>query len=282
MSLKVYRDDFIEMDKYKSAFQDEIESIVVDGAPWPISFDVDPKQPPRFSEFSYTDCLRGFYINTQSVEINCRLIEEASKNHCDDFTVLDGLREVIGDKYPLDPAEKIEGGYEIGFMVGQNMFDIVSTEIVARLAHEKNNFYMKLHPLTDEDFARRLAFHVGRHRLISNSITAYSLLRSADVVHTSTASELTMAAVIYDKPVRNMSNFFNESSGIYYPISRLLYSSENPRQVLNNIINCQFSGVILPGVTDIEKRIECYYNKAFELRESHGNISTKSNLVKES
>lgn len=278
--LSVFHDESIEMDKYESDFQKEIHDSIKVLSPWPTSYDVDSSQESKFSEFSYTDCLRGFFLNTQSVEMNCRLMQQASNVHCSDFTLLDSLKEIIGDKYVLEPSDTIESNYEIGFMVGQNMFDIVSCELVARLAHEKDNFYLKLHPLTEFEHARKIAFHVGWHRIIRNDVSAYELMKNADIVHTSTASELTLSAVITGKPINNISNFFNESSGVYYSISKLLYTSDDPRQVLNNIINCEFSGLLLPGVKNPIDRIKAYYDKALELRDIYGNLASKSSLVK--
>lgn len=277
----IENDKELRLKKNTTDFQRRVEKMVVEKSPWPISYDVDSAQPTKFTEFSYTDSLRGIYVNTQSLEINCRIIEKASKVACSDFTILNALEKIIGDKYQLsDPGEGIEPPYQIGFMVGHNMFDIVSSEIVARLAHENENFYMKLHPLTNHDYARKVAFHVGWNRLLDNDLGAYQLLKGADKVWTTTASELTMAAVILGKAVGNLSNFFNEPGGIYYPISRLLYQSEDPRQTLNNIINCEFSGLIVPGIGDVEQRIKAYFDHALWMRREYGAISSKNNLKK--
>lgn len=277
----IANDEELGLKKNTTDFQRRVEKLVVEKSPWPISYDVDSVQPDKFTEFSYTDSLKGVYINTQSIEINCRIIEKASKVECSDFTVLNALERVIGDKYQLtDTGEGIKGSYQIGFMVGHNMFDIVSNEIVARLAHENDNFYMKLHPITNHDYARKVAHHVGWNRVISNELAAYDLLKGADKVWTSTASELTMAAAILGKKIGNLSNFFNEAGGIYYPISRLLYQSEDPRQTLNNIINCKFSGLIVPGIEDVEQHIKTYFDHALWMRREYGAISSKNNLKK--
>lgn len=279
--MDTYYDEDLQIDKYLSNFQKEAMALAEGLSPWPTSFDIDPSQGSRFSEFSYTDCLRGVYLNTQSIEINCRIMERASKEHCDDYTLMNTLSELIGDKYVLEEIDVEMEGYKLGFMVGQNMFDIVSNEAVARLSHENDDFFMKLHPLTSPESARCVAFQVGRNRIISNDISAYALIHNASEVYTSTASELTMAAVLLGKPVHNMSNFFNEAGGVYYPISRLLYNSDNPRQVLNNILNCEYSGLLPPSISNPEERIKAYYKHALEMREVYGSISSENHLKKE-
>lgn len=278
--LEIYEDTELRLQKYRSEFQNKTALLIETLSPWPISYDVDAVQDPRFQEFTFTDTLRGFLINTQSIEINCRIMQEASQVHCDDFTLMDKLIKIMGDKYVLDKAEPIEEPYQIGFMVGQNMFDIVSNEVVARLGHENDDFYLKLHPLTELDFAKRAAYRVGWNRIIRENVSAYDLIKGAYQVWTSTASELTMVAVMYDKPVKNFSNFFNEAGGCYYPISRLLYNAEDPKQVLNNILNCEFSGLLVPGVKGVEKRVQTYFDNALEMRKKYGNLASRNELKK--
>lgn len=256
----------------------EVEPLVREACPLPISYDVDSTQPAGFSEYSYTEFLGGLYLNTQSVEINTRLIKEASQvphrtNHLSDISNM-------GDKYNLGTHSVHEWPKEVAFMVGHNMFDLVSPEVMARHAFENKDFYVKLHPLTNDEYARRVAQFVGWDRIIPGHLSGVELLTHCDVAHVSTATELASLAVCLGKDVRNISSFFHESSGIYYPINTLLFKSEDTQTTLANIVDCQFSGIIFPWMEDKEERIAKYFEKSLELREQYRNIASPSRLIK--
>lgn len=275
--------DLVNAKKNKpNNFQKKFEAYLNNVSPWPISYDVDSTQPINFTEFSYTDVFGGFYLNTQSIEINCRVMEAASKEYCDDWLLFDTLKNSISDKYELRSLSDVKDNLKILYMVGHNMFDMVSSEIMGRLAHEEGlDFCVKLHPLTDYDHTKKIARIVGWNRIVPPNLSGYAFLDKASIVYTTTASEFTMSAVLKGKEIINVSNFYNESSGIYYPISRLLYNSDNPKQILNNILNCPWSGLISQFIQDDAKvRMEKYFEKAFELREKHGTIASVSHLKK--
>lgn len=256
----------------------EVEPFLREAAPLPISYDVDSTQPPRFTEYSYTEFLGGLLINTQSVEINTRLIAEASgvqhkKNHL-------SLMAGVGDKYELDKSTPEEWPKEVAFMVGHNMFDLVSPEIMARRAFENKDFYVKLHPLTNEEYSRKVAQFVGWDRIIPKNASGVELVHHCDTAHVSTATELASLAVCLGKKIKNISSFFHESSGIYYPINTQLFKSDNPENTLANIVDCPYSGVIFPWMEDKEERIVKYFEKTLEMRDKYGNISSPSRLSK--
>lgn len=257
-----------------------IEPLIRSLSPFPISYDVDSTQTTGFTEYSYTEFLGGIYINTQSVEINTRLIQEASKVPCKTSN-LDRLID-MGDKYSLEPLPAGQGTpRRIAFMVGHNAFDLVSPEIMARAAHEHNDFYVKLHPLTNFDYASKVAALVGWDRVIDGSYSGAELLAKCDEAYVSTATEFCALAVAMGKPIHNISSFFNESSGVYYPINRLLFQSDNPQETLSNILECDFSGIIFPWTENPEEKIRKYYEKSQELRNIYRPLASPSRLTKE-
>lgn len=263
----------------RNAWLCDIEPILRDLAPLPISYDVDSTQPTRFSEYSYTEFLGGLYINTQSVEINTRLIREASSVQSA-VSHLESIAE-MGDKYELN--SKVVGEYpkKVAFMVGHNMFDLVSPEVVARAAFENDDFYVKLHPLTNEEYAARVAAFVGWDRIIPGDLSGVELLSNCEDAYVSTATELCALAVALGKNIHNISSFFNESSGIYYPINSVLFKSEDAKQSLNNILDCHYSGIIFPWTKDPEQKIRNYFDKTLELRETYKQLASPSRLIKQ-
>ena len=82
-----------------------IEDKIRDASPYPISYDVDSTQNSDFSEFSYTEFLGGVYLNTQSIEINTRLIKLASKVKANDDNNLLELKNITQDKYILNQID---------------------------------------------------------------------------------------------------------------------------------------------------------------------------------
>lgn len=255
-----------------------IESKIRSACPLPITYDVDSNQSPGFSEFSYTEFLGGVYLNTQSVEINSRLIEAASQ--------LASTRDCItnlcsvSDKYELEAPDVHEWPKKVGFMVGHNLFDLVSSESLARTAFENRDFYLKPHPLTNDDYAGRIAHLIGWDRMLKTGLSGVDFVRHCEDAYVTTATELCSLAVAHGKRVHNLSNFFNESSGVYYPINRLLFKAQEPQKTLNNIVDCKFSGVLFSWMTDIDERMRAYFDKSLELREAFRPVSTPTRLMK--
>jgi len=272
----------IEIGGFKRAERNQwgvsLEPMIRDLAPFPISYDVDSTQPAGFTEYSYTEFLGGLYLNTQSVEINSRIIHEASTIACKTNHV-DKLAK-IHDKYELNAVISEEWPSKVAFMVGHNMFDLVSPEVVARTAFENEDFYVKLHPLTNDDYAGKVANLVGWNRIIAGNHSGVDLLAHCDEAYVTTASELCALAVAMGKRIRNISSFFHESSGIYYPINRLLFRSQSPQQVLANILDCEFSGIIHPWTKDPEQKIRNYFKRTLEVRELFKPVASPSKLKK--
>jgi len=257
-----------------------IEDIIIEKAPKPISYDVDSTQPVNFTEYSYTEYLGGIMINTQSIDINARGLQLSSEIDSE-YDNTENLKKVMKDKYILESINNEEYPKHVCFFAGQNMFDIMSKEIISRLAFENDEFYVKLHPLTDDIQSGNISRIVGWDKIINPKLSGFELLKNCEVAYTSTASELCSAAVIYGKKVVNVSDFFTESIGIYYPINRILtIDGINSKKMLNNMINDKSSGLLFPWMEDIEERIDLYFKRTLELREIYKPLYVKSTLNK--
>ena len=263
-----------------------IEPLIKDLSPFPISYDVDSTQPSNFREYSYTHMLGGVYLNTQSIEINTRLMEEASKLNNPSNEHIDKLKTMFVDKYVLNklnsPNVK-DYPKHVGIMVGQNLFDLVSAEKIARLAFEDDNFFLKLHPITDQEESGWIANVVGWHKIITNDASGMELIMNCETASVTTGTELATVAVALEKNINNISDFFNETIGVYYPINRLYFKEElktSRLELLNNILNCKWSGLIFPWMDDYEERIKLYFDKTLELRNKYGAITYPPRMKK--
>ncbi len=262
-------------------FSKQIEELIRDLSPYPISYDVNSGQSTNFSEFTYTEYLGGIYIKTQSTEINVRLMDNILNENTEDisdFIHCDNIAKNADDKYKLEPASDKNKCKKLGIMIGHNTLPIVSDEQIARLAHENDDFKLKIHPLTNDDAIAKIAGLVGWNKIIKPDVSIMSILNEVDEVHASTATEICSIAVAKDKKVFNISSFFYESSGCYYPINRLLFKSKEPKVVLEKLVSDTRSGIILPWMDDYEQRIKDYFEYALLQRSTYGNLSSKSLL----
>jgi len=257
----------------------EIEETVRDLAPFPITYDVDAKQDINFSEFAYTEFMNGLYLKTQNIEINARVMDFAYKEPAEKDLVKE--LESIEDKYvQVIPDIDMKMPEHVVFFVGHNMFDMVDRDKVARAAYENDgNFAIKLHPLTNDEYAGKLAKVVGWNHILPQQVSADWVLRNGKIIYITSATEMATKAVIHDKEIVNVSAFGAEASGCYYALNRVYFEAEKygitKREALNNMLNCKYSGLILPFMDDVEERIKAFYDKSLELREIYKPISLK-------
>lgn len=254
----------------RSKWAEEQELLIRDLAPFPSSYDVSQTQGTGFSEYTYTELLGGAWVATQSLEINCRLLDLASQYP--DREQID-LSLLIGDKYQQsDDLGKFSGIKRVCFLPGHNAMDIASIELIGRLVHEEPDIMFKPHPITNEQAMSFIGARVGWNRVIPKDLSGNALLSQCDSVYTTSASEMAISGTILGKKVINVSNFFVEGSGAYHSISRLLFrahavSVEQAQLVLSSLISCPWSGIVIDQHIDTKNRFESYFAKTLELRE---------------
>lgn len=261
----------------RNEWAESYEELVRALSPYPISYDVSQGQGLGFSEFTYTELLGGLWVASQSLELNCKLLEEASL--CEYNGSISELDYIVSDKYDLVTDPKFQHIDKVCFLPGHNLLEVASVEITSRLAHEDDEVYFKPHPITNNDALKIIATRVGWNKVIPKDISGNYLLKNCSEVYTTTASEMAISGTILGKCVYNVSNYFNEGSGAYLPISRVLFkkhktSVEAAQQALLNIINCPWSGIILPHHKDVENRLKQYYQKALEYRAKYKPIAS--------
>ena len=279
MSYKLMADENVQKEKLgdfavrssRSEWGNSIEPRLRELAPFPITYDVSSTQGEYFSEFTYTELLDGLLLQTQSVEMNCKIIAAAAADKSKHSVNLELL---VRDKYKLDAVTQNSVYKKVCFLPGHNALDVASVENIARLAFEDKSVVFKPHPLTNLESLKFIAIKVGGwNRVLDKNLSGIELLKNADTVYTTTTSELTIAATIIGKKVINVSNFFNESVGVYYSISKLLYAAHiqgvsNAQSVLKNILTSKISGFVCAHIGDVDSRMQCYYDNALSMRAS--------------
>lgn len=266
-------------------FLHDIEEVVINMAPKPISYDVSTVQKSNFSEYTYTGYMGGVLVQPQSTEISLRLIKEASTVPADkDYLALVDMK----DKYKQSTEANVDID-KVMFLTGGNLFHTLNIDYIQRILFYDESVMVKLHPITVQEDIELMGKIVGWDRIIPPEISAQMLLDKASCVYGTMASELMSFSVIRRINIKNISLFHNQSESIYYAILDLLFresSVEKRYELLNNIIGCEFSGVIMPFHGNTEERLEKFYAKSIELRElfkplSNQYITNKYEFIKE-
>jgi hypothetical protein len=267
-----------ERNTWAEDFEETLRSL----APYPISYDVGSVQGCDFSEFTYTEFPGGgIWADTQSREINCRIMENASKidgGELGDY-MFEKFLENVTDKYKLNaPLEKYYD--HIIFMPGHNLLDLADKEQIQRLVQEEDDVVIKPHPLTDYDFMRMLASKLGWQKVLWRDVSGVDLLLNCKTVYSTTASEMLILGAALGKTIYNISVFSAEGAGVYQPISRILTIAQKREgkeaaiQKLKNILACPWTGIVFPFTENPEENMKKFFDKALEMREMYRPLSS--------
>lgn len=247
------------------------------------SYDVSANQGNNFSEFTYTEFPGGgLYSSTQSREINCRIIDFASKQDSGKAGIeaLEKFTAAFSDKYIMEEVEEQYQNLDnIIFMPGHNLLDLADIDYVLRIINETDDVYLKPHPLTSNDAIHGIAGRVGWNKVIPKYVSGAKLLENCKHVYTTTASEFSITGAALGKHVHNISRYQAEGAGVYQPFSRIMtiaqrqHGIEEAQRLLGNILACEWSGLFFEFQDNIEERMDAYYSKALELRELYRPIS---------
>jgi hypothetical protein len=240
-------------------------------SPWPISYDVNCTQGPCFTEFSYTEFLGGMYLRSQSIEVNTRQTELASKEETGFEFTAEHEQYCLKDKYDLQAIpEQYQNLKGLVLYPGDNAEAYVDEDRLQRLLYENPEVMIKLHPLCSRPFTEHAARRYGGNRLIlPNNLSGYALLRQCETVYTTSVSEMSAAGALMGKKLVDLTKFIHQSSGNYYPISRVLYASDDPKSAVVRMMGCKSSGLIMPWHTDYTERIGLFFEQCIYLREKY-------------
>lgn len=260
----------------RNKWAESLEPVIRSSSPFPISYDVCATQGADFSEYTYTEFAGGIYVSTQSMDINTRIMLEASKWKGDTKDTAEKWTGIIKDKYELDEPE---GDYpeKVLFMPANNCLDLISLEALSRALHENQDIRVKPHPLIDKEANKSLAIKAGWNRMIPQSASGMKYLQNSKEIYAASCSELSLIGALLGKKVHNIGNFFNESEGAYFPMTRAMFLSKDQRDTVLRMVSCEFSGIIFPWHTEaqVAHRIKSFFDKSLELREIHSPVHVR-------
>lgn len=254
----------------RNKWAESIEPIIRELSPFPISYDVTCVQPANFSEYTYTEFAGGIYILSQSVDINTRLMSLAYSSSPDSglSEIEKAWRSIVKDKYNLEQSSIGKFPEKIIFTPANNCLDQISWEVLCRAVHEDDSVMVKPHPIIDPEANKMIASRVGWNKMIPQKESGIEYMINSKEVYASSCSELSILAALFDKKVHNLGNFFHESEGAYYPITRQMFASDDYKKAILKMMACEFSGLIFPwhSEPEIKNRIKAFFDKTLELR----------------
>jgi len=262
----------------------DIEESVRSLSPWPITYDVGSIQGANFSEFTYTEFAGGgLWVTTQSREVNCRLIDFASKvdSGKDGEELFEKFVSSFSDKYELESLdEKYTDIKHAVFLPGHNLLDLIDTAALDKLLLEEDDVRVKPHPLTHNDALKMVSSKCGWQKVLPKNISGAKLLDQCETVYSTTASEMIITGAALGKTVYDLSLWSASGAGVYQPFHRIITyiqkreGKEAAKKAIANILACPWSGVVFEFMPDYEERLKLYFDKALEMRELYRPLST--------
>lgn len=254
----------------RSVWSTGLEDLVLDLAPMPAHYDVNTSQSGKpFDNYSYTEFMGGLYIKSLDAETNTRIMQSAAQRESK-VDHISKLLETMQDKYVLNSLGDLDGEFpkRVCFLPGNNLYSQISIETVAKLAWEDEDLFFKPHPLTeDRHYNACFSAFIRKAQLIDKQTSGFELLKNAEEIYGTHSTELIATGVLFDKKIHDVSNFLEQVDGAYYSINRLLFKSEDPKTILNNLIDCEYSGLVFPWMDNVEERLNKFFEKSLEIRE---------------
>ena len=235
------------------------------------SYDVNSVQDIDFDEWTYTEGLHSFMAFTQSIEINVRIAKSAAAWTgpivCD-YSAAEFM-DAFRDKWELAPAASARDK-KLWFPPGNNIGWIINTDNVLRAFGTDERWMLKPHPITSDDDIQAAKLAFGISRLYDRNASGLSLLKDAEAVGYTTASEMGLLAMLLSKPTADFTLYEYEGWGRYYSLYRAVReSNETPATVINRLFNCPWSGFLPLSIDDAaaRERLSKYKRETINLRD---------------
>lgn len=241
------------------------------------TYDVFSCQNINFSEWCYTEGMGCLIAQTQSAEINARLMLEAAQYDGPVEDHVTRLRQGLRDKWRLQGGTTAKGR-KVFFPPGDNMTWVINMDNVQREFDREPAWMVKPHPIVNPPGLRAMKLQFGVHRMYDPMCSGMALLYDADTVGFTTASELGVIALLLDKPAINFSRYEYEAVGRYHAFYLALDRNPGtpPAVILNRVLSCEWSGIVPLHVRpDVARgRFAQFKSRTEELRDHYKPIVT--------
>lgn len=237
------------------------------------SYDVACVQPTGFTEWGYSEGFHCFRAYTQSVEINARLMIEATKfANSDNSDYCESIVNSLTDKWELDSEYVNARGRYVFFPPGNNLGWIVNTDNVLKAFEEEPEWMLKPHPMTSADDVRAAKNAFGITRIYDPKLSGIELMLQADKIGYTSTSEIGILAMMHGKSTVDFTKYEFEGWGSYHSVYLAVRDSFFiPKIILNRIINCPWSGIVPFSLTadQAATRFKQFKEKTLGLRDKY-------------
>lgn len=249
------------------------EEYILKTAPLPITYDVNRPQNWYFDEYTYTEFMGGIAIAPMNDEMACRNVINSMKTQStlDVEQILYDRLETNNtlDKYILTDYPTKSWKHVI-VLPGTNLLGThVSKEIISRLMWELgDSVAFKPHPLTNANDVTQLGRDFGRHRIIPAKVSGWEVIKNAEVIYSTSSTELSMYACLFGKSVKSIGSIYFERTGAYYPTFRHIANipPKTARKNLIKILKSPSSGIIFAEDVNYMEKVDNFFQQTMKLR----------------
>ena len=256
----------IEIDEIEKYFRNAIKKVNVE-----VSLDVQFNEPLNFKTVVYTKYANSLLVYPLSFSAS-------------DAYILDMLNEEQHkpyefpnpiDKYELYDLEESKKYNNLVVLPGSNILkSIVNKNSLINLDKIKNTV-VKLHPLTIEKDRKEIQSVFKKSEVIGPKYNLYSLFDSAKTIYTTSASEIVLYAALAGKKIVSIEEQDNSRkfTSNYSFIAKNIFSSENPKEFAEKLINSSISCIFNPNDPMVFKKIDNYVNYIKRKKEFYKGVS---------
>ncbi len=234
----------------------------------PNRFEIEPNHNSSMLTYlNFMGAIGGIYIRTGNATVNKKiildcLIDSNQENFISSHKYIQKIINSMGNKYE-QTSFKPNSIKSIIILPGSNILDItVDYKKLGEAVSE--GAFIKPHPYTEENDVERLKELYGDKRVLNKMFGGCDIIKKANVVYATGASELSLYSIALGKVVKNIGNKTASNRGGYCAIFDVL--DEIPHYLkpmaLNKILSHKYSGIFFPFDYE-EKNIENFILKHF-------------------
>lgn len=245
-------------------------------------YDVIANEVPWFRTFAYTEFAHTFFISPLSPVIRQRQMFEASQHevkNSKDFIkyFCDKIENKTSNKYNELKEKNIKPRANLILPVGSNK--LKETVCLNKLKfilkkYSPTEVYLKPHPLTTHQLVGELRDVLGEDVVLDRGIDMYSLMKEAEIIHTSHRSESILYATALGKEVDCIDVYQKAHEGSFFAFANMIFGCNNDikkaQTLTNRVFNSYKSGLINPEMDENWKdTVDNYLEYIMDMREEY-------------
>ena len=243
-------------------------------------YDLGAAEHPYFDNVNYTNFSDFFMMKPLQPELAHIQTEEALiyGSTEPDFNFYARYAERLNDdnfnKYTTE-GRSVQNCTAVVVLLGTNALDAVCRKKLEFIYREHGTLAVyKPHPLTDfadTSVEQHMKSFVHKHITVAGKDEdVYSYIKDAEVVYTTHWSETAFHAACLGKRVEPIVKFNEKLHGSYGHINKHIFETDEPKYVINKMLNSYRSGLVHPTYQpDWKERISKYLGYIHDKRSNY-------------